>query len=108
MKVLGLTTLEESRVRGDMIEMYKMMTGKGQVDFQNWFQLTSCREGAINTRVNSGYLNVREPAQSNSNVRRNFFSQRCLKVWNSLPDSVKMSSTVNGFKAAYDEHTRSR
>ena len=108
LKVLGLATLEESRVRGDMIEMYKMMTGKGQVDFQNWFQLTSCRDGAINTRVNSGYLNVREPSQSNSNVRRNFFSQRCPKVWNSLPDSVKMSGTVNGFKAAYDEHIRSR
>lgn len=108
LKVLGLATLEESRVRGDMIEMYKMMTGKGQVDFQNWFQLTSCREGAINTRVNSGYLNVREPSQCHSNVRRNFFSQRCPKVWNSLPDSVKMSSTVNGFKAAYDEHIRSR
>ena len=69
LKVLGLATLEESRVRGDMIEMYKMMTGKGQVDFHNWFQLSSCREGAVNTRVNSGYLNVKEPHQSNSSVR---------------------------------------
>ena len=85
LKVLGLATLEESRVRGDMIEMYKMMTGKSKVNYQSWFQLTSCREGALNTRGNTGYMNVKEPAQSNSNLRRNFFSQRCPRVWNSLP-----------------------
>ena len=28
LKVLGLVTLEENRIRGDMIEMYKMITGK--------------------------------------------------------------------------------
>ena len=42
LEVLGLTTLEENRVRGDMIEMYKLMTGKGKVNFQSWFELTTC------------------------------------------------------------------
>ena len=82
LKVLGLATLEESRIRKDIIEMYKMMTGKGQVDFQNWFQLTSYREGEINTRKNSGYLNVREPSQSNS------------RVCNSLPDCLRIQGSL--------------
>ena len=102
LKVLGLATLEESRVRGDMIEMYKMMTGKNQVDFRNWFQLAPVRDGAVNT----GYLNVVEPPLCRDNVRRNFFSQRCPRVWNALPDTIKMASTVNSFKAAYDDHHR--
>ena len=35
---LGLTTLEENRERGDMVEMFKMMTGKTKVDFREWLQ----------------------------------------------------------------------
>ena len=102
--VLGLTSLEENRQRGDMVEMYKLMTGKTKVDYRQWFKMSSVRQGAGNTRGNTGYLNVMVPPQSNSDVRRNTFSQRCPRVWNSLPESVKMASTVNGFKAAYDKH----
>ena len=106
LRVLGLTSLEENRDRGDMIEMYKMMTGKGKVDFRNWFQLATSREGAGNTRGSTGYLNVMVSPQSNSGVRRNFFSQRCPRQWNSLPDSVKMVKTVDAFKAAYDDYLK--
>ena len=35
-------------------------------------------------------------------VRRNFFTVRVEKEWNSLPEMVKMQRTVNGFKNAYD------
>ena len=84
LRVLGLTSLEENRDRGDMIEMYKMMTGKGKVDFRNWFQLATSREGAGNTMGSTGYLNVMVSPQSNSGVRRNLFSLRCPRIWNSL------------------------
>ena len=101
---LGLNTLEESRIRGDMIEMYKIMTGKSKCDASQFFRLMPARDGASNTRGSSGYLNVEEPALSNTDVRRHFFSQRCPRVWNSLPDEVKQVGTVNSFKIAYDAH----
>ena len=101
---LGLTTLEENRQRGDMVEMFKMMTGKTKVDFREWFSLAPVRQGAGNTRGITGYLNVEEPPRASGEVRKYFFSQRCPRVWNSLPDSVKKASTVNSFKSAYDEH----
>ena len=107
LKILGLSTLEENRVRGDMVEMFKMMTHKNKLDFRIWFKIPATREGAGNTRGNAGYLNVMEPLISNSDVRRNTFSQRCPRVWNSLPDKVKMSNTVDSFKAAYDDHMKS-
>ena len=103
LKMLGMSTLEENRVRGDMIEMYKMMTNKNKLDYREWFKLDVTREGASNTRGNSGYLNVEEPPKSNTNVRKFSFSQRCPGVWNNLPDNVKQATTVNGFKAAYDK-----
>ena len=100
---LGLTSLEENRERGDMVEMYKLMTGKTRSDFRQFFMLAPQRHGAGNTRGNSGYLNVVEPSFAKSEIRRNSFSHRCPKVWNSLPDAMKNSGTVNGFKSAYDE-----
>ena len=36
---LKLTTLEERRVRGDMIETYKIITGKEQVDHEKFFKI---------------------------------------------------------------------
>ena len=103
--VLGMTSLEENRKRGDMVEMYKLMTKKTKVDYRQWFKLSPVRQGAGNTRGSTGYLNVEEPPKSNGDVRKYFFSQRCPRVWNSLPDKVKMATSVNSFKAAYDNQS---
>ena len=101
---LGLTSLEDNRRRGDMVEMYKMMTGKTKVDYRQWFKLSTARPGAGNTRGRKGYLNVEEPPVANKDVRKNFLSQRCPRVWNAFPDTVKLGTTVNGFKAANDQY----
>ena len=102
LKELGLQTLEENRIRGDMVEMYKLLTVKTNVDFRQFFTLATPRLGAGNTRGNTGYLNVEEPPLARGDVRRFFFTQRCPRVWNALPDIVKKAGSVSSFKAAYD------
>jgi len=39
LKVLGLTSLKERRERGDMIEVYKILTGKEHIDSGQFFTL---------------------------------------------------------------------
>ena len=39
-------------------------------------------------------------------VRRNFFSNRVVAPWNSLPNSVKFAQSVNSFKNLYDDHMK--
>ena len=39
---LELTTLKERRIRGDLIETFKIMTGKESVDRSQFFQLSTC------------------------------------------------------------------
>ena len=104
LKELGLTTLEERRKRGDMITMFRIMTGKDKVDPSLWFSLTTPRSGAASTRQNTGWLNVEKPPRSSWELRRNQFSQRTVDDWNLLPDWVKQVSTVNSFKNSLDKH----
>ena len=43
---LGLTSLQDRREKGDMIESYKILTGKVDVNPDIWFTPISSREGA--------------------------------------------------------------
>ena len=36
---MGMITLEERRRRGDLVQMYKVLSGKDKVDYRRWFEL---------------------------------------------------------------------
>jgi len=40
---LGLTTLERRRIRGDLSETYKILTGKEKVNMEQFFELSNLR-----------------------------------------------------------------
>ena len=98
---LGLTTLQARRERGDMIDTFKILTGKVDVEPGIWFDPLNSREGASNTRTTSGYLNLARK-EAKSGTRLNQFSIRVVPKWNALPDQVKEQPSVNCFKNAYD------
>ena len=103
--VLNMRTLEDRRIRGDLIETYKILTGKSDVNLESWFTVTKVNEDTVNTRYKTGYLHLTQPPQPKTDLRRNFFSHRVVNQWNQLPDSVKMVETINGFKNSYDSFT---
>ena len=37
LQMIGITSLEERRLRGDMIKVYKLLTGKEQIDHRQFF-----------------------------------------------------------------------
>ena len=84
-----------------LIQMYRVMTGKDRGEPSTWFTLTQERQGAMTTRLLTGCLNV-EKLRGNSEVRKNFWAVRVVDSWNSLPDAVKTSPTVNFFKNSLD------
>ena len=43
LKKLNLTTLETRRLRGDLIEMFKIIKGFDNVDYKRFFQLSDNR-----------------------------------------------------------------
>ena len=79
LKELGLTTLEERRHQADMAMVYKVLTGKDQVDPTEWFDMAG--EAARATRATADPLNVRAK-HGRLEVRRNFFTVRVTEQWN--------------------------
>ena len=98
---LGMTTLEERRHQADMQYMYKILTGREDVDRGEWFTMAS--EASRATRSTAHNLNVRVK-HGRLEVRRNLFSVRSSGQWNEIPGHIKDLKTVEGFKAAYARH----
>jgi len=42
---IGITSLKNRRLRGDMIEVYKLLTGKEQIDYKQFFRLAENHYG---------------------------------------------------------------
>ena len=96
--ILNIRTLEERRLRGDLIETYKILTGKSDVDPKTWFSPVSETDPAMRTRAMTGYLNLVQPTSGKTDIRKNFFSQRVVSHWNQLPEHVKKADKTNRFK----------
>ena len=100
LRKIGLTTLEERRVRGDCIETFKMLNGITRVDPSTWFSRITRTDGA-QTRLSTDPLAL-QTRMSRLDLRKNFFSVRLPPIWNSLPLSIRQSKSVNEFKNSYD------
>ena len=99
----GLMTLEERRVRGDMIMCHKMLNDLVDVDHTEWLDLAANSDHSYETRLATGFLNLR-PRHGRLAVRANFFSCRTPSIWNDLPEDVKAAPSTASFKARYDEY----
>jgi len=88
LKRLKLTSLEKGRQRGDLIETYKILTGKERVDPNCFFMMDKKH---YSTRGQELKLDTR---RSRLELRKNFFSQRVVAHWNELPESVVMAETI--------------
>lgn len=100
-KAMNLTTLETRRLRGDLIQMFKIVKG---IDKVNWFKpLLSKNEGnGFRLAPRSHEYVVERQLVKNCDQRYNFFTNRVSTVWNRLTNEIVNSTTVNEFKNKID------
>ena len=96
LKKLGLFSLERRRLRGDMIEVYKIMKGMDRVNSERLLP-------RLDTNTRGHHLRVRGE-RYNLEVRRRFFTQRVVGVWNALPSRVVEAGMLDSFKMQLDRH----
>ena len=76
LREINLTSLIDRRARGDLIQTWKIIHGKDDIDKEMFFQLVPKPENRrMNTRFSSGKLNIIKP-RANTEIRKNFFSVR--------------------------------
>ena len=78
-----------------MIEVFKILKGFSKVNYNKWFTLS------VNSRTRGHSLKLAK-SRSRLDIRKNFFSQRVVNEWNSLPCEVVEAESVNAFKNRYD------
>lgn len=97
LRKLKLPTLAYRRSRGDMIEMYKILTGKYDEQVANFIPLRK----DSNTRGHNLKLYKERPRLD---VRKYSFTQRTVDIWNDLPNSVVNAPTIKTFEGRLDRY----
>ena len=92
---LGLYSLEFRRLRGDLIETYKILKELDKLDAGRLFPML----GESRTRGHS--LRIRGDS-FRTEMRKTFFTQRVVSLWNSLPQKVVEASSLAIFKRELD------
>ena len=82
--------MERRRSRGDLIEAYKIITGKETVQKEKFFELAP-------NKATQGhrYKLFKKPKGT---LGQKFFSARVVDLWNSLDDSTVSVDTITAFK----------
>ena len=96
LKKLQLPTLKYRRLRGDMIEVFKIVSGVYDREVTEGFLKFST---ITHTRGHSRKL-LKEFCRLN--VRKFSFVSRVVDIWNGLPESVVSATTVFQFEKALD------
>ena len=94
---LNLPSLKYRRIRGDMIEVFKILNALYDVDVLP----PLIRNLDSRTRGNSLKLKV---TRCKYDVRKFSFCNRVVNIWNALPEYVVSSVALNSFKNNLDKH----
>ena len=97
LKRLGLTTLTYRRHRGDMIEMYKILTKKYDPEVSNFINVNS------SDKSTRGHQYKMEKERPRLRLRQKSFVHRSCDLWNALHKDVVSAPSVKSFERRLDK-----
>ena len=92
---LNLYSLEKRRLRGQLIETFKMLKGVNNIDYKHLFTFSNNR-----TRSNGWKLELK---RFNTSQCGNFFTYKIAPIWNRLPAEAVNNASVEQFKIELDK-----
>jgi len=97
LKVLKLPTLKDRRLRGNMTEVFKLV--------HNCYDPQAAVMMNFNTSsITRGNMYKLQKCACHYNLRKFAFCNTNVNIWNSLPNEVVESNTINTFKNRLDKH----
>ena len=98
LKKLNLPSLKYRRIRGDMINVYKILNDNDQNSTNK--RIIQLNETSHSTRGHDKRL---KKGRYKTNIRKFSFALRVTNIWNSLNNSTTNASSINSFKKLLDE-----
>jgi len=92
LKHVKLWTLEDRRIRADLLEVFKMVHGMSVVDTGTFFEID-------NSNRTRGHTLKLKKGRVATDLRQHFFSERVINTWNHLDAAVIEAGTINTFKS---------
>ena len=96
LRFLNLPTLKYRRLRGDIIQVFNILSGVHDSNSVIKFNMSNIS----NTRGNKFKMQL---THIHYNLRKHFFSNRIIDVWNSLPNDIVSADSTNIFKNRLDK-----
>ena len=91
LRALNLPSLEYRRRFADMVQVYKIIYNLERIEKDQFF--------SYSTTMARGHSKKFFKPRARLNIRKNSFSHRVVKDWNSLPEYVISSADLDTFKA---------
>ena len=91
LKALNLPSLEYRRRFADMVQVYKIIYNLERIEIEQFF--------SYSTTMARGHSKKLFKPRARLNLRKNSFSHRVVKDWNSLPECVISAADLDIFKA---------
>ena len=102
LKKLKMPSVAYRRLRGDVIEVYKMVNNLYDKGINNLIQrYDTVTTNPGRTRGHKDKIYVKKP---NTELRKNTFLCRVVDIWNCSSAQVVASKTLNTFKNRLDKH----
>ena len=89
--MLNLPSLKFRRVRGDLMQAYKIFNNKDEITLENTFELSKCD-------ITRHCLFKIFIYRSKTNRKRYAFNNRVAIHWNPLANTTKTAKDINSFK----------
>ena len=96
LRQLNLPSLLHRRRRGDMILVYKILTGKMNINKNYFFQLSHLSSRGHKLKI------FKQHAKKFTRVHT--FSNRIVNDWNKLPSSIVQAESLTTYKSKLDEY----
>ena len=97
LKECGLTTLETRRLRGDQIEVFKILNGYENIDINIFSHSRKTEPDDMKETIKD---------KCRLDIRKYLFSERTINEWNKLSTDCVIASSVNMFKNKIDTYLR--
>jgi hypothetical protein len=91
-----LVNLNNLRWEQDMVQVYKIIKGFGKIEHEHFFEKAGNRAG-MRTRL-AAQANSLKVKKARTELRKNAFSMRVVKGWNSLPEEIREAVNTGSFK----------